>query len=146
MNPDRTALVTGSASGIGYEMAFLLARKGYQLYLVDINKEGLEKVSREIAAAYPVTVIHNCIDLSLPDAAQSVYADCCERRVDVEVLISNAGFFFFSEIAESDPEKAARLIRLHVQTPSMLAIYFSKEMKQKRRGYIYIDDFFCFRI
>ena len=136
MPPDHTALITGSASGIGYEMAKILARKGYNLYLVDIQKEGLEKVSAEISAIFPVTVFTYCIDLSLPEAATLVYEDCGNKKLDVEIVISNAGFFFFGEVAQADPDRAARLIRLHVHTPSMLAIYFSKEMKQKKRGYI----------
>ena len=136
MPPEKTALITGSASGIGLEMARILAEKGYNLYLADIYEEGLRITSRGLAKAYPVDIITHCIDLSMEDAADRIYEDCLLKNLDIEVLVSNAGFFFFSEIAESDPEKAARMIRLHIHTPSMLAIHFAKAMKQKGRGYI----------
>lgn len=144
MHPERTAVVTGSASGIGYEMAKILAQQGYNLYLVDIQEKALDRISQELSEQFSVSVIVCGIDLSLPDAAETVYRDCSNRMLDVDVLISNAGFFFFSEVAQSDPEIAARMIRLHVQTPSMLAIYFARDMKKRRRGYH--DDFFRFSV
>ena len=136
MPPKPTALITGSASGIGYEMARILAGQGYDLYLVDIQEEALLQASKELSHLFKISVTVCAIDLSLPDAAEKIYKDCCDRKLDVDVLISNAGFFFFSEVAQSDPEIAARMIRLHVHTPSILAIYFAREMKQKQRGYI----------
>jgi short-subunit dehydrogenase len=131
-----TALITGSVSGIGLEMARILAGKGIHLYLVDIQQEGLMKVSAEILQSYLVTVKTFCIDLSLPDAADRIFEDCREQHIDIDIFISNAGFFFFSEVAGSDPALAARMIRLHIYTPSMLAIHFAKEMKQRGSGYI----------
>jgi short-subunit dehydrogenase len=136
MPPKPTALITGSASGLGYEMAKILAQQGYDLYLVDIQKEAIDRISDELSVRYNISALAYSIDLSLPDAAEKVYKDCSERKLDVEVLISNAGFFFFSEVAQADPEIAAKMIRLHVHTPSMLAIYFAGDMKQKQRGYI----------
>jgi short-subunit dehydrogenase len=136
MNNGKTALITGSASGIGLEMATILADKGYDLYLVDIQENGLENLKQEIIKKYPVKVITHCIDLSVNTAALDIYNDCKGQNLEVEVLINNAGFFFFCEIAESDPAKAGRMIELHMYTPSMLTIYFAKEMKQKRKGFI----------
>lgn len=136
MNNGKTALITGSASGIGLEMAKILASKGYDLYLVDIQEKALENLKQEIEKTYRVKVIIHSIDLSVNTAALDIYNDCKEKNVEVEVLINNAGLFFFSEIAESDPEKAGRMMKLHMYTPSMLTIFFAKEMKQKCRGFI----------
>jgi hypothetical protein len=134
------ALITGAASGIGLEMARILAGRGYSLYLVDIQADGLERVQKEIMANQGVQVVALCLDLSLPDAADTVFEDVTRRGLDVDVFISNAGFFFFSEIAESDRDLAAKMVALHVHTPSMLAIRFAKAMKEKRRGHILITS------
>ena len=40
---NKTALITGGASGLGYEFAVLLAKDAYHLLLVDINPEKLEE-------------------------------------------------------------------------------------------------------
>lgn len=131
-----TAIITGSASGIGLEVAKILAGKGYHLYLVDVNQKGLSEVKVDIESKYNVNVIIKCIDLSLPDAADIIYKDCIDKNLDVEILINNAGFFFFSEVAEANPDKSSMMIHVHMHTPSLLAIHFAKQMKEKRRGYI----------
>lgn len=130
------AIVTGCASGIGLEISRLLAAKGYDLYMVDINLPGLEKLKTDFEAAYSINVIIQCIDLSLSEAAETIFHDCLDRQLDVEVLVNNAGFFFFSEVPKADPVKAGKMIQVHIHTASMLSIYFSKQMKEKGKGYI----------
>ena len=48
----KTALVTGAASGLGYELALLLAKDGYHLILIDINSEQLEVVKKELELSF----------------------------------------------------------------------------------------------
>jgi len=130
------AIITGAASGIGLSIARILASKGYNLYIVDINKEGLEKLKTELENDFTIHVIINSIDLSALTAAETIFNDCCQKNLDIEVLINNAGFFFFSEVPKADPVKAGKMIQVHINTASMLSIYFSKQMKEKRKGYI----------
>jgi|SRR5688572_29223254 len=136
MKEAKTALITGSASGIGLEMARILAAKGYDLYLADIQRKGLEKLKEEVEKTYQVMVHIHEADLALPDAAQRIYTDCQEKGLVIEVLVNNAGFFFFSEIAQADSGKASRMIQLHIHTLSLLTILFSRQMKERKRGFI----------
>ncbi len=48
----KTALVTGAASGLGYELSLLLASDAYNLILIDIDAENLHKVKAEIQKSY----------------------------------------------------------------------------------------------
>lgn len=68
----RTALVTGATSGIGYELAKLLARDGFDLVLVARNDRRLHEVADELrqSAGLGITVISQ--DLSQPGAADSI--------------------------------------------------------------------------
>lgn len=136
MQSKPTAIVTGSASGIGLEIAKILAAKGYDLYLADINEKGLLNLKTDIESNHQVHVIVKNIDLSLPDAADIIHKDCIERNLDIEILINNAGFFFFSEVAEANPDKSSMMIHVHMHTPSLLAIHFAKQMKEKKKGFI----------
>lgn len=131
-----TALITGSASGIGLEMAKLLAEKGYNLFLADIQLEALEKLRNEIIQHYPVAIHLYVSDLSELDAPQKIFNECMKKNIDIEILINNAGFFFFSEVAQADINKASKMILLHIHTSSLLAILFSQKMKEKKKGYI----------
>ncbi len=131
-----TALITGSVSGIGLEIAHRLAQRNYNLLLADKQQAALENQKAHFENKYGIKVYAIVIDLSELNATKIIREFVSANNIDVEVLVNNAGFFFFSEVPETDPKKASALIQLHIHTASMLSIYFSKQMKSKRRGYI----------
>ncbi len=55
---------------------------------------------------------------------------------DIGVFVSNAGMFFFGEVADTEPERARQLLDLHVTTPSLLCVELAKRMRSKRQGHI----------
>lgn len=144
-NYEAFALVTGAASGMGREYARSLAGMGYSLLLVDINGKGLEEtseiVSREVSASgrdtgggfRPVLCVQ---DLSLPDAAASVAAAADGNGCDVEVLVNNAGMFFFRETSDVPPKLLSRMMMLHTHTPLMLCREFVPRMRARGCGYV----------
>ena len=142
------ALVTGAASGMGRMYAMNLALLGYNLMLVDINASGLadtaaavrDEVSsmsdwrKEKSGLFRVVT---CVqDLSAPDAASAVAARADAEGCDVEVLINNAGMFFFRETAEVPPACLSRMVMLHNHTPLMLCREFVPRMRRRGCGYI----------
>lgn len=144
-NYEAFALVTGAASGMGREYARSLAGMGYSLLLVDINGKGLEEtseiVSREVSASGRDTgggfrAVLCVQDLSLPDAAASVAAAADGNGCDVEVLVNNAGMFFFRETSEVPPKLLSRMMMLHTHTPLMLCREFVPRMRARGCGYV----------
>lgn len=130
------ALVTGAASGIGLEMAHLLAFRGYHLVMVDINQATLQKLKSEFEKKYSVRIVLLHKDLSQANAAIEIFNFCESEQLQVEVLINNAGIFFFKEVPQTDIKIATDLINIHILNSSMLTVYFSQKMKEKKRGYI----------
>jgi short-subunit dehydrogenase len=131
-----TALVTGASSGIGEALAKTLAARGYRLLLASENGPELERVRREIVAAFPVEVQVLVEDLSAPGAAERLYTRCRELGWPVEVLLNCAGVFLNLERELAEPASAERLLALHVQTPTRLCLRFGAQMIERRRGYI----------
>lgn len=132
----KTALVTGACSGIGRALAAGLAQRGYDLVLCS-NREGpLSDVAHELSLQNGITALPIPIDLSALDAAESLYQAVTARGIDIEILVNNAGIFFFGEVADADPNLASLLLRLHVLTPSLLSTYFAKGMRARRSGRI----------
>jgi len=129
------ALVTGSSSGIGIEIADLLALKGYDLLLVSNDEKGLEAAKNRLQS-HPVEIDLFCLDLAREAAGQELVGYTHEQGMEIEVLVNNAGMFFFSEVAETSPEKAQKLVNLHMMTVSQLCILFGKQMKERKRGFI----------
>jgi len=87
----KTALVTGAGSGIGQQTALAFARRGANLVLCDVNKEGLDQTAGRIESMGRGTVISQVVDVA--DAAQmrDFAAFVHERVQAVDILMNNAG-------------------------------------------------------
>lgn len=130
------ALITGGSSGMGLEYARQLAKRGYDLVLVSNRQEELEQASEELSKAYSVQVVTRFQDLSAETAADELMAFCQEQSIEVEILINNAGMFFFEELTTENEVKALTMMRLHTFTPTRMCILFGEAMKRCGHGYI----------
>lgn len=86
----RVAIVTGSARGIGFEIARVLGSEGYAVVLSDINEEGLIAAASELETAGIV----NCwvkADVSAAEDAENLVAKAIEKFGRIDVLVNNAG-------------------------------------------------------
>jgi len=136
---DRTrgwALVTGACSGIGLEIARELARRGHPLVLVSENEARLHNAARSLAAEHRVAVQSIVTDLTAPDAAACLHREVAERGLAVDVLVSNAGMFFYGDVADTDPLQIERMMHLHVLTPAQLCRHFGRDMRDRRHGHV----------
>ncbi len=132
----KTALVTGACSGIGLAFARELAGLGYELVLVSNREAELNAAAAQLAQAHAVKTQAIVLDLARPEAAGELFAEVQRRGATVDILINNAGFFFFGEVADADPAKANAMLQLHVVTPSLLARHFGREMRERRKGHL----------
>ena len=131
------SLVTGASSGIGLQYATQLARDyKSDLLLVSNQEKELEQVAADLAATYGVKTIAKYADLSLTDAAENLYAWCHEQQLEVDVLINNAGVFFFNEYCQTDIKRIELMLQLHVMTVAKMTRLFAADMCARRHGYI----------
>lgn len=130
------ALVTGGSSGMGLEYARQLAAKGYDLLLVSNQQVELEQAAADLNAQYGVRTMSHYQDLVATTAAEDLVSFCKEQLLEVEVLINNAGMFFFEELHPEIESKALTMLQLHVYTPTRLCVLFGEEMKRRGHGYI----------
>lgn len=129
------AVVTGACSGIGLAIARGLARRGHDLVLSS-NREGpLADAARALREAHGARVDEVVLDLSDPASAAALHARASEGGA-VDALVSNAGVFFFGEVADADPERALRMLNLHVVVPSLLCTHFARDLRARRGGRI----------
>ncbi len=129
------AVVTGSSRGIGAAYARALASKGYDLLLVARDHEALDRLRVELSA-YAVSVSHELIDLSEPEAAHRLFVAACQFRGLPDLLVNNAGFGLFGEFVEMPMAKIQQMLRLHVNTVVESMRLFLPGMVERRSGAI----------
>lgn len=147
-NFETYALVTGAASGMGRIYAIRLAEKGYNLVLVDINEKGLAETDQivmervagmqnlpsAVKERFKTLVVPQ--DLSLMNAADSIYERTEAAGCHVEVLVNNAGVMYCQGIAETSERMLQLIMMVHMNTPLMLCRKYVGAMKEHGKGYI----------
>ena len=133
-NNTKTALVTGAASGLGFELALLLAEDNYNLILIDIDAQKLAEAETEILKDYRVNISLMIKDLSIENIAQDIYNNL--NNVEIDVVINNAGFGMFGDFCESDWERDSQMLHLHVLTATHLLKLFLPGMVKRGSGRI----------
>lgn len=124
------ALITGASSGIGRDMAKVLAKQGYDLILVARRQELLEELKRELSV--DVRVI--AMDLGREDSCRSLYEQTKDEPI--EILINNAGFGLIGAFDRTSLETELDMIDINIRAVHILTKLFLKDFKQKNRGYI----------
>ena len=126
------SLVTGASSGIGLQYATALARDYHSdLLLVSNQQEELDRVAADLAEKYGVQTTAHFADLSLSDAAEQLFAWTKENNFTVDVLINNAGVFFFNPYIETSMKRIELMLQLHVMTVAKLTRLFAEDMAQR---------------
>ena len=147
------SLVTGASSGIGLQYATQLARDYHtDLLLVSNQEEELRKVAEDLETQYHVKAVPHYADLSKQDAAEELYNYCHANNLVVDILINDAGVFFFNPYCETSMRRIELMLNLHITTVAKLCRLFGEDMiarqlteeeqsqticgKPRRKGYI----------
>ena len=130
------ALVTGATSGMGLEYCRQLAERGHHLVMVSNQQDLLDTLPQPLAEQYGIHAIGRYQDLAAPDAAQQLFDWCQEQGLQIDILINNAGMFFFHELTPDYADRAETMLALHVLTPTRLCALFGEEMKRRHQGFI----------
>lgn len=132
----KTALITGSSNGIGYELANVHAEKGDNLVLVARSKSKLNEFKEELEEKNKIQVYTIEKDLSIPRAAMEVYDELKKQNISVDYLINNAGLGDFGFFAESDWKKQESMINLNITALAHFTRLFLPDMIKRGSGKI----------
>jgi len=130
------ALVTGATSGIGYELAKLLAKNGYNLVIVSRTESDLQRVADEFRQQYSVTVQHLAKDLFQVENAFAVYEEVKGMGIAVDVLINDAGQGQYGQFVDTDIRRDLEIIQLNISSLVVITKLFLEDMVQRGSGRI----------
>jgi len=135
-NKNQYALITGATSGIGYELAKLFAKDGYNLIIVARSEEELQNIATEFEQQFGINAIAIPTDLFKPQNSFQLYDAVKAKGIEVNVLVNDAGQGQYGKFVDTDIEKELAIIQLNISSLVVLTKLFLKDMVARGEGKI----------
>ena len=110
---NKTAIITGGASGIGLAIAKCFAMHGAVVEILDLQQAALDIAVAELRAAGHRAHGENC-DVSEPASVDAAFAHILSRNARLDILVNNAGIAHVGNALTTTPEDFARIQRVNV--------------------------------
>jgi 3-hydroxybutyrate dehydrogenase len=111
----KTALVTGSTSGIGLGIARTLAAQGANVILNGFGERGaISRLTEELAERYDVQVRHDGGDLSRPEAVADMMGQALAEFGCIDLLVNNAGIQHVAPVDEFPVDKWYAILAINL--------------------------------
>lgn len=124
------AVVTGASSGIGREIALLLAKDNYDVVAVGRSQKRLNEVAE--ATRTPTQIV--VADLATRADCFSLYQAIKDE--DIQIVVNCAGFGVFGAFSETDLGSELDMLDVNIESLHILTKLFLKDFRAKNYGYI----------
>jgi len=128
---DGWALITGASSGIGLDIADILASEGYDVIITARRQEQLEKISKDLTSKYGVQVKIVISDLSKPEGPKNLFNEV--KDLDIGLVINNAGAGWFGNLRDQGPEHIEQIIQLNCTSMALLTRFFVEKLRKREK-------------
>jgi len=133
----KTALVTGSTSGIGLGIAARLAAEGANIVLNGFGDAAqIEALRKDLAARSKVQVTYDAADMTRPEAIRAMVDKAVANFGAVDVLVNNAGIQHVAPVDEFPVDKWDAIIAVNLSSAFHTTRAALPAMKKKRWGRI----------
>src|SRR6266568_9232984 len=130
-----SALITGASAGIGHEFARQLAGRGRSLLLVARREQKLTELREELKRQHPNLTVHiRKADLADPTQLKELVAWLEHEKIDIDLLINNAGLGDLGPFATSDPIRNEQMTLVNVVALTSLTRHLLPQMIASKRG------------
>jgi 3-hydroxybutyrate dehydrogenase len=131
----KTALITGSTSGIGLGIAEMLAKEGANIVLNGFGRaDEIEALRARIATEHKVAVRYDGADMTQPDTIEAMVKKAVAEFGAVDVLVNNAGIQHVAPIEEFPPDKWQAIIAINLVASFHTIRHVLPAMKKRKWG------------
>jgi uncharacterized protein len=132
-----TALITGASAGIGRELARQLANRARTVVLIARRQQRLDELRDELRNRNTQLEVHTrVVDLCDKSQIDDLVSWLEQNKIDIDLLINNAGLGDYGAVATSDIERDDRIIQVNVAALTFLTRQLLPGMIERRRGAI----------
>jgi len=134
---NRTALVTGSTSGIGEGVARALAAAGCDVVLNGFgDAEAIEALRSSIESDHKVKCLYTGADMTRPADVEAMFASVREKLGPVDILVNNAGVQHVAPVEDFPVDKWNLIINLNLSAAFHTTRLVFPDMKARKWGRI----------
>lgn len=132
----KTAIITGSTSGIGLGLAQGLAGVGINIVMNGFGDKDQIKAARADIESKGVKAIYHCADMTKPDEIEDLIKTAHDEFGSVDILVNNAGIQYVAPIEDFPPEKWDAIIAINMSSAFHTIRHALPLMKQQGWGRI----------
>lgn len=133
----KTAIITGSTSGIGAGIATVLAENGYNVVINGFgDKEEIENLRSSLEEEFGVKVLYNPADMTKAEEIEQMILGTGESLGSVDVLVNNAGIQFVAPVDSFPVEKWNAIIAINLSAAFHTIRIATPLMKKQKWGRI----------
>jgi sorbitol-6-phosphate 2-dehydrogenase len=134
--PDRVAIVTGAAQGLGEAIARRLAAEGAHVVVADINEPRAREVAADIEETSDRRAIPVRCDVTNEDEVAAMVKAAVDTFGRLDILVSNAGILISGDATEFAAEDWRKVIEVNLVGYFLCAREAAKVMREQRSGAI----------
>jgi NAD(P)-dependent dehydrogenase (short-subunit alcohol dehydrogenase family) len=132
---NKTAIITGAASGMGKAMAMGFADEGAHVVIADLNLDGAQAVAADIESAGGSASAKSLNVMNPLEAAELVEAVVTERG-SLDILVNNAGIGMIKPVWDTEPDEWDRIFAVNVRGLFFMSKAACEPMRRQRSGKI----------
>jgi sorbitol-6-phosphate 2-dehydrogenase len=134
--PDRIALVTGGAQGLGQALCLRLAKEGCHVVVADLNEAKAIQTAENISTVSDRRAIAIKVDVSDEAQVAAMIGHCVQEFGRLDILVANAGILIAEDITEFDAERWRAVMNVNLFGYFLCAKHAARVMKAQKSGVI----------
>jgi 3-hydroxybutyrate dehydrogenase len=130
---NKTAIVTGAASGIGKEIARQFIDEGARVAIADLNLEAARAAAEELDPSGAATLAVR-MDVTSEDEVENGVEEICQRFGGIDILVSNAGIQIVSPVDQFEFGDWKTMLAIHLDGAFLTTRAALRRMYAQGRG------------
>ena len=130
---DKTAFITGAASGIGREIAIVFAREGANVVIADLNEEAAQATANELLATGS-KAMGVAVDVTSEAQVDAAVQSAIQAFGGIDILVSNAGIQIVHPVEEFSFAEWRKMLAIHLDGAFLTTRACLKSMYASGRG------------
>ena len=132
---EKTAIVTGGASGIGESISKVFAEAGARVFVIDVNEEKGSSVVRKLNESGGNSSFLKCNIVKQGEVIKT-FDEIYKETGSIDILVNNAGVAFVGNIENTSEEDLDRLYEVNIKGAYNCALSAIRKMKERKSGCI----------